>query len=160
MAEKRAGIKAKRRRSENARAAQAELERAEQEASIALSQMLRQKTKAWLRELKAARGARRGESPLPPSSAEQSSDEEAVQGKAGAEEDGPDGDEASARLRHIPDMSDRQRHIGVVRRGRPFRLSTPPFSSPPPEELEEKIPSFYDKLWAAVEAGRPTSRQT
>ncbi|KAJ7440761.1 hypothetical protein FB451DRAFT_1186619 [Mycena latifolia] len=155
MAEKRAAIKAKRRRSDIARAAQAELERAELAASIALSRMHRKQTKARLRELKSSRRARRGESPLPPSSDEQSSDY--GDGPSVEEEVGTNADEEAgtrAIPTYLPEISGR---AGLpIRRACQFRLNTPPSSSPPPEELEEKIPSFYEKLWAAMERNSAT----
>ncbi|KAJ7458440.1 hypothetical protein FB451DRAFT_1182639 [Mycena latifolia] len=156
MAEKRAAIKAKHCRSDIARAAQAELECAELAASIALSRMHRKQTKARLRELKSSRRARRGESPLPPSSDEQSSDY--GDGPSVEEEVGTDADEEAgtrAIPAYLPEISGHRAGL-PIRRACPFRLNTPPSSSPPPEELEEKIPSFYEKLWAAVERNSVT----
>ncbi|KAJ7654202.1 hypothetical protein B0H17DRAFT_1146873 [Mycena rosella] len=63
----------------------------------------------------------------------------------------------SATARQIPETSGHQKKEYVLSAsGRlKMRMCTPPPGSPPPEELEERIPSFYDKLWARVERPRP-----
>ncbi|KAJ7092913.1 hypothetical protein B0H15DRAFT_799367 [Mycena belliarum] len=149
MAEKRAAIKAKRRRTDAAHAveaaekserdqtaeAQAKLERAEAAASSALALMLEMK------ELKARRRIRlaRVSSPLPPSSEEEESDTN--------DSEAPEDRVNNSLATPVPLYS--------ISRRRKLRFDTPPPESPgPPEKVdgtEEKLPSFYDTLWMSLE---------
>ncbi|KAJ7081793.1 hypothetical protein B0H15DRAFT_952815 [Mycena belliarum] len=149
MAEKRAAIKAKRRRTdvthmaeaaakqERAQAAEAaaELERAEAAASRTLALMLELKELKTQRRLRleSLRQISRVPSPLPPSSEEDESDMDDVV---------PAAEATDLVTGSLP-----------VHRPKRMRLETPPSGSPPPEESDgsnEKLPSFYDKLWASM----------
>ncbi|KAJ7075024.1 hypothetical protein B0H15DRAFT_806473 [Mycena belliarum] len=142
MAERRAAVKAKRRKPDKAsrrRKSQESVAAAEASKQAQVMEKAAQKAQdvhSELRELLAARHARLGWS-LPPSSDEGSESEDCSEGVEGA----------------VVRTSAGSEFLGHRYEDRPrkFRLSTPTFSSPPPDELQEKMPSFYEKLWAAVE---------
>ncbi|KAJ7687252.1 hypothetical protein B0H17DRAFT_1136378 [Mycena rosella] len=136
------------------------IQQGELDAARALADMLRQKRRARI--------AARLTSPLPPSS-EQESDlqrsesrayvrrpiargermnEDESENDGGDEREGPQ-DQVDATRRSVHHKSSQQRD----RRPQALRMCTPPSSSPPAEELEVRIPSFYKRLWAAADRG-------
>ncbi|KAJ6600509.1 hypothetical protein DFH09DRAFT_1070298 [Mycena vulgaris] len=176
MAEKRAAIKAKCRRSErdiSQLETETETEAAEFLASQALCAMLKRKRAARIAAGRTAAGLM---SPLPPSSDEDLMDGSNGEKHAGCAIDEQNAEQKLGRLRNrkratqspVAMGSMKSRHLGTTNfqfrkvsetsghqqqpgRRRPIRLATPPSRSPTPEELQDRMPSFYDKLWAVVE---------